>query len=215
MSNEEAGIVEAARRFIRSEARALTNLAEMIDDSFAETVNRVLETRGKVITTGAGTSGIMASRLAHILAVSGTPSFFLSSQDALHGGMGAITTDDLVIAFSKGGQSADLTELVARLTERGIHVIAVTEKPESPFAGASGSVVHIATDPMDADLGGLIATGSTLVAGAWGDALAMTLMVANEYDWTQVVHTHPAGIVGQQKVLPEQLSLRSESGEGA
>ncbi|SEB61985.1 arabinose-5-phosphate isomerase [Paramicrobacterium humi] len=207
MANNEDGIVRLAREFIDREARALANLASLIDESFVDIVERVLATPGKVITTGAGTSGIMAARLAHILAVSGTPALYLSSQDALHGGMAAITREDLVIAFSKGGQSAELTELTVRLGERGVHVIAVTEKPESPFALAAGTVVRVATDPVDADPGGLIAMGSTLVAGAWGDALATTLMAANQYDWKEVLHSHPAGIVGQQTKLPETLSL--------
>ncbi|GAB3618469.1 hypothetical protein GCM10027416_30260 [Okibacterium endophyticum] len=207
MSSKGAEALASAQAFIRREALAVGHLADLLDGSFVDTVDRVLLTTGKVITTGAGTSGIMAERLAHLLAVSGTPSFYLSSQDALHGGMGAITPDDLVIAFSKGGQSEELTELVTRLGQRDVHVIAVTERQDSPFALAAGTVVPIATEPVDADPGGLIAMGSTLVAGAWGDALAMTLMTATNYDWREVIHTHPAGIVGRQTELPPQMGM--------
>ena len=107
-----------ARELLRREARALAGLVEQIDDSFVEVVRAVLSTSGKVVTTGTGTSGIMAERFAHLLAVSGTPAFYLPCLDALHGGMGAITRDDLVIALSKGGQSVELTELVTRLVEQ-------------------------------------------------------------------------------------------------
>jgi len=204
-----------ARELLRREARALAGLVEQIDDSFVEVVRAVLSTSGKVVTTGTGTSGIMAERFAHLLAVSGTPAFYLPCLDALHGGMGAITRDDLVIALSKGGQSVELTELVTRLVERGVDVVAVTERPQSPFAAAATLVVAISTNPPDADLGGMIATGSTLVAGAWGDALAAVLMKQRDYSWTEVVSTHPGGIVGQQTTLPPSPALTSTSDESA
>jgi D-arabinose 5-phosphate isomerase GutQ len=200
-------VVAAAREVLEREAQALAGLVSQIDASFADVVRAVLATPGKVITTGTGTSGIMAERLAHLLAVSGTPAFYLPCLDALHGGMGAIAFTDLVIALSKGGQSAELIELVTRLGERGVQVIAVTEQPQSGFATAARMVAHIRTEPTEADLGGLIATGSTLVAGAWGDALAAVLMQLRGYSWSEVIDTHPGGIVGQQTELPEPVAF--------
>jgi D-arabinose 5-phosphate isomerase GutQ len=200
-------IVDAARAAIRREARAVEGLSGQIDRSFAELAKQILDLAGKVITTGTGTSGIMAERLAHLLAVSGTPAFYLPCLDALHGGMGAITEGDLVLAISKGGQSTELTELVTRLGERNIPVIALTENPESPFARAAHMVAVVKTEPVDADPGGLIAMGSTLVAGAWGDALATVLMALRGHTWEEVVHIHPGGIVGQQTELPRDVEL--------
>ncbi|MFV0434362.1 MAG: SIS domain-containing protein [Leucobacter sp.] len=216
MSIPAEDILEHARAGIRREAQALSNLADQIGPDFVEVVGDVLacgDRNGKVVTTGAGTSGIIAERLAHLLSVSGTPSFYLPSQDALHGGMGAVTETDLVIAFSKGGRSAELTQLVSRLTERGTRVIAVTENPGSPFAEAATRTVHITTDPVDADAGGLIALGSTLVAGSWGDALTITLMALRDFSWEEVVQIHPAGIVGEQRDLPQAVTLLSEDTE--
>lgn len=210
MSTFADDVVAHAAELIRREAQALANLADQIDHSFADVVEAVQSCAGKVVTTGAGTSGIMAERLAHLLSVSGTPAFFLPSQDALHGGMGAVTADDLVIAFSKGGQSAELSLLVERLVERGSEVIAVTERPDSPFADAATRVVHIETDPTDADAGGLIALGSTLVAGAWGDALTVTLMGLRGFSWDEVVRIHPGGIVGRQTELPDAITVPAQ-----
>lgn len=198
-------ILAAARRQIEREARAVGNLVEQLDDEFLWIVDRVRSTTGKVVTTGSGTSGIMAQRLAHLLAVSGTPAFHLGVLDALHGGMGAITATDTVIAFSKGGQSTELTALVARLIERRVFVIAVTEQPDSPFAAAASMVAHVAADPADADPGGLIAMGSSLAAGAWGDALAFVLMQLRGHSWDEVLDIHPGGILGQQTELPVAL----------
>ncbi|MEO5316260.1 SIS domain-containing protein [Pseudarthrobacter sp. CC12] len=200
-------IVDAARAAIRREAKAVEGLASQIDHEFVEIVHQILDLTGKIITTGTGTSGIMAERLAHLLAVSGSPAFYLPCLDALHGGMGAITEGDLVVAMSKGGQSTELIELVQRLGERGIPVVALTERPDSPFAKAAQRVAHVKTEPSDADPGGLIAMGSTLVAGAWGDALAIVLMALRGHSWEEVVHIHPGGIVGQQTDLPPEVEL--------
>jgi D-arabinose 5-phosphate isomerase GutQ len=205
---DESQIVDTARLLIQREASAIAGLVDQIGEQFASVVKLILSTPGKVVTTGTGTSGIMAERLAHLLAVSGTPSFYLRCLDALHGGMGAVAPTDLVIAISKGGQSAELLQLVARLGERSVHVVAVTEAPDSPFAQAAATVVAITTNPPDADLGGLIATGSTLVAGAWGDGLAATLMAIRAHSWEEVISTHPGGIVGQQTELPKPMALR-------
>jgi arabinose-5-phosphate isomerase len=200
-------IVDAARAAIRREAQAVEGLSDQIDRSFAELAKQILDLNGKVITTGTGTSGIMAERLAHLLAVSGTPAFYLPCLDALHGGMGAITEGDLVLAISKGGQSGELTELVTRLGERHVPVIALTENADSPFARAARFVAAVKTEPADADPGGLIAMGSTLVAGAWGDALATVLMALRGHTWEEVVHIHPGGLVGQQTQLPPDVEI--------
>jgi D-arabinose 5-phosphate isomerase GutQ len=206
-STSADSIVDAARAAIRREAQAVEGLGAQIDQMFADIVQQVLDLEGKIITTGTGTSGIMAERLAHLLAVSGTPAFYLPCLDALHGGMGAITEGDLVLAISKGGQSKELTELVSRLGERDIPVIAVTERPDSPFGRAAQRVAVVRTEPADADPGGLIAMGSTLVVGAWGDALATVLMALRGQTWSEVLHIHPGGIVGQQTDLPPDLEL--------
>lgn len=205
-------MLAAAREVIQREASALANLVDQIDQTTVDIVGLILASPGKVVTTGTGTSGIMAERLAHLLGVTGTPAFYLPCLDALHGGMGSIDASDIVIALSKGGKSAELTQLVVRLQERGVTVVAVTEKPESEFAAAATYVVTVITDPREADLGGLIATGSTLVAGAWGDALAAVLMQARPYSWEEVIATHPGGVVGQQVDIPVQETLDSPSG---
>jgi D-arabinose 5-phosphate isomerase GutQ len=192
-------LVDAGRRQIDLQAQALAGLAAQLDTGFADLVGEVLAVRGKVVTTGSGTSGIVAERLAHLLSVCGTPAFALSAADALHGRAGAVTSDDLVLAFSKGGRSAELTELVGLLRRRGIRVVAVTEAPDSPFATAADTVVAIRTEPADADLDGLVATGSTLVASAWGDALTAVLKDLRGHSAADVVAVHPAGVVGQAR----------------
>lgn len=189
-------VIEQGRAQVRRQAAALAGLADQLDDTFAAVVADVLAVRGKVVATGSGTSGIVAERFAHLLSVCGTPAFALPALDALHGGAGAVTSDDLVVAFSKGGRSTELTELVTLFRDRGVRVVAVTEAPDSPFAAAASTVVTVRTDPSDADLDGLVATGSTLVAAAWGDALTAVLKDARGHSAADVVAIHPAGVVG-------------------
>ncbi|MGY1692622.1 SIS domain-containing protein [Geodermatophilus sp. SYSU D01105] len=196
----EVDVEGRARALLLRQADALRSLADQLGPSFHAVVARVAGLRGKVVTIGAGTSGNVAARLAHLLSVCGTPAFSLPVLDALHGGVGAVTPDDVVIAFSKGGRSEDITALVTLLGTRGVHVVAVTEAPDSPFARAAGTVVALRTEPADADLGGLVATGSTLVASAWGDALTAVLMELRGHTLSDVVAAHPAGVVGLAQV---------------
>lgn len=194
---DNSTLIAAGRAQVRRQAEALTALAEQLDDVFAEVVEAVLAVEGKVVAIGSGTSGIVAERFAHLLSVCGTPAFALAAMDALHGGAGAVTSDDLVVAFSKGGRSSELTDLVRLLRGRGVRVVAVTEAPTSPFAEAATTVVTVRTRPADADLDGLVATGSTLVAAAWGDALTAVLKDLRGHSAADVVALHPAGIVGR------------------
>ena len=116
--------------------------------------------------------------------------------DALHGGMGAVTASDLVLAISKTGRSSELTSLAERLVRRGVNVVALTEDATSPFALAATTVVALPTTPPDADPGDMIAMASTLAVGAWGDALSVVTMALRGHTVQDVIDSHPAGGVG-------------------
>ena len=196
MSTDDIGLAELAGAVLSRESAALSALVGSVETSVVTVARQMIDVSGKVVTTGSGTSGIMAERLAHLLSVCGTPAVYLPSMDALHGGMGAITTSDLVIAISKTGQSQELTNLVERLGRRGIHVVALTESPESPFAVAAGSVAALPPTPADADPGDMIAMASTLAVGAWSDAVAVVTMSMRGHTVRDVIDSHPAGGVG-------------------
>jgi arabinose-5-phosphate isomerase len=196
MSTDDAGLATLAGTVLSRESAAVAALVDAVEGGVVTVARRMLEISGKVVTTGAGTSGIMAERLAHLLSVCGTPAVYLPAMDALHGGMGAITGDDLVLAVSKTGQSAELTRLTERLVGRGVPVVALTESPESPFANAATLVAALPPTPSDADPGDMIAMASTLAVGAWGDALAVVAMAMRGHTLRDVVESHPAGGVG-------------------
>jgi D-arabinose 5-phosphate isomerase GutQ len=202
MSEAGDGLAELAGAVLSRESAALSALVGAVESSVVAVARQMIEVQGKVVTTGSGTSGIMAERLAHLLSVCGTPAVYLPSMDALHGGMGAITTSDLVLAISKTGRSQELTNLVERLGRRGIHVVALTESPDSPFAVAAGSVAALPPTPADADPGDMIAMASTLAVGAWSDAVAVVTMSLRGHTISDVIDSHPAGGVGSRELRP-------------
>ena len=166
------GLLDIARAAVDMEGRAVLEVSNQIDDTMLETIAMIERSEGKVFVTGAGTSGTIAHRFAHLLSVSGTPAVYLHAMDALHGSMGAIEPDDVIITISKG------------------------EHPESTFAGLVDVFVRLQT--IDgADPYNKLAMGSTLVAEAWGDALARALMVVHGWDEESSLKLHPAGAVGK------------------
>ncbi|BBZ28721.1 hypothetical protein MMAD_30160 [Mycolicibacterium madagascariense] len=202
MSSDDTGLVDLAGAVLSRESAALAALVGTVESSVVAIARQMIDVTGKVVTTGSGTSGIMAERLAHLLSVCGTPALYLPSMDALHGGMGAITPSDLVVAISKTGQSQELVNLVQRLGQRGVHVVAVTESPESPFATAAGTVAQLPPTPSDADPGDMIAMASTLAVGAWCDAVAVVTMAMRGHTVGDVIDSHPAGGVGVRRRNP-------------
>lgn len=199
-------IVEAARAAVIHQSEGIAAVATDIDESFLAVVRIAYECTGKVFVTGAGTSGAVARRMAHLLSVSGTPSMFISAADALHGTMGAMTAGDVLIAISKGGASAEINELATRARDRGVdEIVALTSAPDSKLAQLSDVVVNLTVVP-GIDPGEAIAMGSTLVTSAWGDALALVLMRLRGYSWEAVLHSHPSGAVGQMSDAPADLA---------
>lgn len=202
MGMDDSALTALAETVLTREAAALSALVGSVESGVVEVARRVVAVPGKVVTTGSGTSGIMAERLAHLLSVCGSPAVYLPSMDALHGGMGAITPSDLVLAISKTGRSTELTSLVEKLGTRGVPVVAVTESPGSPFAAAAATVAALPATPAGADPGDMIAMASTLSVGVWGDAVAVVAMALRGHTLDEVVDSHPAGGVGFRGVRP-------------
>ncbi|WP_231737616.1 SIS domain-containing protein [Mycobacterium sp. IS-1742] len=207
MGPDDAGLTALAGEVLAREADAVAALTGTVEAGVVTVARLLLDVTGKVVTTGSGTSGIMAERLAHLLSVCGTPAVYLPAMDALHGGLGAVTGHDLVLAISKTGRSAEMTSLTERLVDRGVDVVAITEDAQSPFARAATRVQALPRTAGDADPGGMIALASTLVVGAWGDALAVVSMALRGHTLHDVVHSHPAGGVGARGHRPGDESM--------
>lgn len=207
-------ILTVARQRLLIEARAVTALADAIDDTLIVTASMILACRGKLFIGGSGTSGTVARRMAHILSVTGTPALAFSPMDALHGSSGAILDTDLVLLISKGGASDEVIQVARIAQRRGAKVIALTGSHETPLAQLADHSVVVSV-PAEAEIGGIVATGITIAQSAWGDALADVLMRGRGYTWSEFMTTHPAGAVGKLDDLPANPPRLAIPVEGA
>lgn len=207
-------ILTVARQRLLIEARAVTALADAIDDTLIVTASMILACRGKLFIGGSGTSGTVARRMAHILSVTGTPALAFSPMDALHGSSGAILDSDLVLLISKGGASDEVIQVARIAQRRGAKVIALTGSHETPLAQLADHSVVVSV-PAEAEIGGIVATGITIAQSAWGDALADVLMRGRGYTWSEFMTTHPAGAVGKLDDLPANPQRLAVPVEGA
>lgn len=189
-------VLAAARRVIEAESRAVAATLASLDGAFAAAARILSGCTGKVLVTGSGTSGAVAIRAAHLLSVGGTPSFHLSPADGLHGGLGVLRAGDVVIALSKGGESAELNAFCVRAKALCGVLIAITARPDSSLARLADPVIALTLDE-DADIGNVVATGSSLAAAAVLDALVEVTRMGRGYSWKDLLFTHPAGAVGR------------------
>lgn len=190
-------ILKLARSAIQREIDGVATLMDQLDDGFVRTVERLLECKGHVLVTGAGTSNPVAARLAHLLSCCGTPALFIHPGDSQHGLAGAVTKQDVLLAISKGGETTEVSHLARVAKERGATVITLTEKSDSTLGNLSDEVLLVRSPP-DGDPHGMIATGSSLVNAAMGDALCVVLLHLRGYSLEEFGKTHPGGAVGRK-----------------
>jgi D-arabinose 5-phosphate isomerase GutQ len=195
-TTDSSTVISIARCVIQADAAAVLAAETALGEVFVQVCHLLASGSGKVLVTGSGTSGAVAIRAAHLLSVGGTPAFHLSPADGLHGGLGVLRPEDSVIAISKGGSSKELNEFCRRARKLAHCLIVITAAPASELAGIADYVLRL-TLPADADLGKIIATGSSLAAGALLDAITDVTRVLRGYSWDQVLYTHPAGAVGR------------------
>lgn len=200
LSDEQ--IADQAGRVIDANRRAVAGVAAAIDAEFARVARLLSAMTGKVLITGAGTSGTIASRAAHLFSFCGTPAFYLPPSDGLHGGLGALQADDIVLALSKFGGSEELNQFCRLAKTRCSSVIVVTASAASPLAAIADHVLTIALDD-DADLGRIVATGSSLAMAALIDALVEVTRISRGTTWDAMLSTHPLGGVGSGATSPD------------
>lgn len=190
-------LIEAARRVIRVEGEAVLQLDERLDDGFARAVELLLALKGRAIVSGLGKSGIVARKIASTLTSTGTPAFFLHPVESMHGDLGLILREDLLILISKSGESAELEDLLRVVKRLGVPVIALTGNTRSTLAARSDAVLDVSVReeacPHD-----LAPTASTTAALAMGDALAVAVFTAKGFSADDFAKLHPGGALGRQ-----------------
>jgi arabinose-5-phosphate isomerase len=195
MTTEE--ILALARSVIARESAAVAALVVQLDERFAVAAQHILACQGHVLVAGVGTSHAVAARLAHLLACCSTPALFIHPGDSQHGAAGAVTARDVLLAISKGGETAEVNHLATVARKRGAVVIALTENPASTLGRLSDVVLEVRA-PGDVDPYGMIAMGNSLVNAAVGDALCVVLLTMRGYSRQAFGETHPGGAVGRK-----------------
>jgi len=189
--------LELGRRVLEIEAQAVAALAERIDATFGQTVDMILRCRGRVIVSGIGKSGHIARKFAATLASTGTPAYFVHAAEAAHGDLGMIASEDIVIAISNSGASAELLAIVPQVKRRGAHLIAMTGNASSPLAREADIHLDAAVSEEACPLN-LAPTASTTAELALSDALAVALLDARGFDIEDFARSHPGGSLGRR-----------------
>lgn len=216
-ARESTGAAAAARReailsrgraVLQAEANALRDAQQHLGAGFVQAVELLLECRGRVCVTGVGKAGLIGAKIQATLASTGTLAYPLHPVEALHGDLGMIHADDVVLALSKSG-SSELVELLPRLKELGCRVILLTARPDSAAAQHADAILHIG-DTAEACPLGLAPSSSTTAMLALGDALALTVMELKDVRPEQYARYHPGGALGRYLMKTGQI-MRTDS----
>jgi arabinose-5-phosphate isomerase len=193
-------LLRLARQVLDIEADAVRNLSLRLDERFADAVQLMLACRGRVVVSGMGKSGHIGHKIAATLASTGTPAFFMHPGEASHGDLGMIAPDDVVLALSNSGESAEIVTIVPLIKRRGAKLISMTGNPASTLAREADVHLNAAVDKEACPLN-LAPTASTTAALALGDALAVALLDARGFSADDFARTHPGGSLGRRLLV--------------
>lgn len=192
--------IQSAQRTIEMELRAVGELIDRIDQDFTLACEAILGCKGRVVVTGMGKSGHIGKKIAATLASTGTPAFFVHPGEASHGDLGMITKDDVVIAISNSGNTAEVITILPLIKRLGIPLISMTGDPNSALAEAAQANldVSVASEACPLNLAPTTSTTATLVMG---DALAIALLESRGFSAEDFAFSHPGGALGRKLLL--------------
>lgn len=193
-----------ARKVLEVEASAILGLMDRLDHRFSDAVRLLLECRGRAILTGMGKSGLICRKIAATLSSTGTPAFFLHPAEAIHGDLGVITSDDVVLALSYSGETGEILRLLEAIKRLGARLIVVTGDCESTLGRAADVALDCRVSEEACPMN-LVPTASTTAALALGDALAMSLLVAKGFRQEDFASLHPGGKLGKRLMRVHRL----------
>ena len=198
MNSEE--IITSAKQTITEEAQAIAKLIDYIDDDFTKSVQYILQSKGRVVITGIGKSAIIANKIVATMNSTGTPAIFMHAADAIHGDLGIIQQDDVVICISKSGNTPEIKVLVPLLKRGNNKLIAITSNKNSVLAQQADSVLYAYVD-KEACPNNLAPTTSTTAQLVLGDALAVCLLEMKHFGSSDFAKYHPGGALGKRLYL--------------
>ena len=193
-------MLENARNVLKMEADAILELIPRINGQFTAAVELILACPGRTVITGMGKSGIIGRKMAATLASTGTPSFYLHPAEGIHGDLGMVTADDVVIALSNSGETGEVLHILPSLRHIGAKVIAMVGNPNSSLGKNADVVLDVGVSKEACPLG-LAPTSSTTAALAFGDALAVALLSKRKFTADQFAVFHPGGSLGRKLLM--------------
>ncbi len=202
--------LDLARKVLQTEAAAILGLVDRLDGDFERAIQLLYDCRGRVIVTGMGKSGIICRKIAATLSSTGTSAWFLHPAEAIHGDLGAIREEDVVIALSHSGETEELIRLLESIRRLGARLIALTGDPGSTLAKAADVTLNCGIAEEACPLN-LVPTASTTAALALGDALAMTLSVRKGFRAEDFASLHPGGKLGRRLMRVEHVMHAGEA----
>ena len=203
-------IIEAAKRSISEQGDAIKNIVNFLEDSFAEAVELILKSNGRVIITGIGKSAIIANKIVATLNSTGTPSIFMHAADAIHGDLGLVQKKDIIICISKSGNTPEIKVLVPLLKRAGNPLIAITGNKNS-FLGEESDFVFNSYVDKEVCPNNLAPTTSTTAQLVIGDALAVCLLQMRDFSSDDFAKYHPGGALGKKLFLTvRDLAMTNE-----
>ena len=203
-------VLSRAAEVLRMEAQGLLSVIDRLDENFVRAIEMIAQCKGKVVVAGVGKSGLICAKIASTLSSTGTPSFFLHAGDALHGDLGMVMPNDVVVTVSNSGETDEILKLLPHFKHHGVKLIVMTGNPESTLAKAGEVVLDVQVKEEACPLG-LAPTTSTTVALAMGDALAVVLLERKGFNETDFAVRHPGGMLGRKLLLRvEDLMFRGE-----
>ena len=210
-SSPRSDAITKGKEVVKIEADALLLLIDRIDESFADAVDMIFKSKGRVIVTGMGKSGIIARKIVATFNSTGTPAFFLHPSDAVHGDLGMVRSEDIVILASKSGATAEIINLLPMLKRIGVKIISMVGNKDSIIAHQGDIVLDISVReeacPHD-----LAPTSSTTVTLALGDALAIALLERRNFTKEDFAQFHPGGFLGRKLLLKvSELMAKGEA----
>ena len=201
--------IARARSIIEEEAEVVRSVAERLDEDFLHTVERVLGLEGRVVTAGMGKAGIIAEKVSATLASTGTPSIFLHPAEAIHGDLGRVDRGDLLLAFSKSGETEEVLRLMAPVKAVGVPVVAVTQTRDSTLGRHADLVLELGTI-REVGPHGLAPSASTTAMLALGDALCLVVQEGRDFGPEEFARFHPGGDLGRRLLKVSELMRTGE-----
>ena len=201
-------IKDSAIQTLRIEADSVIKLIDHVDDEFEKVVQCILDCHARVIITGMGKSGHVGRKIAASLASTGTPAFFMHPAEAFHGDLGMVTADDVVIAISNSGESAEVVNILPVIKRIGAKIVAMSGRRESSFGRNADYFVDVSVEREACPLG-LAPTASTTATLAMGDAITVALLEARNFTKQDFALFHPGGSLGRKLLLTVENVMHS------